>query len=211
MPRLLQYQPKSHDSAATTGNLFVDDEVKNLKEYIVTTENLPTIYCDLDETLVDFFDGADRTLKKFGYPEWRDKFWKEFINEEADVLRWSIITKQSKFWKNLKWLRDGHKLWEFIAPYNPHICSHATEHMPTCYPEKIQWIKENLGINTDERIHVVRNRGDKKLFAQSNGKPNLLIDDYEKNCNEFIAAGGLAILHTSAANTISELKKLGFK
>jgi hypothetical protein len=44
-----------------------------------------------------------------------------------------------------------------------------------------------------------------------NGEPALLIDDYIKNINQFKARGGIGIHHISAASTISQLKKLGFK
>ena len=36
----------------------------------------------------------------------------------------------------------------------------------------------------------------------------VLIDDREKNINAWVEAGGIGILHTSAANTIDQLKAL---
>jgi hypothetical protein len=46
----------------------------------------------------------------------------------------------------------------------------------------------------------------KAEYAEPNA---ILIDDQPKSIDPFIAAGGIGILHTSAANTIKELKKLG--
>jgi hypothetical protein len=41
-------------------------------------------------------------------------------------------------------------------------------------------------------------------------KPNhILIDDREKSIQPWREAGGIGILHTSAADTISQLQKLG--
>ena len=47
---------------------------------------------------------------------------------------------------------------------------------------------------------------------KSGGKrrPALLIDDFKRNVDQFKAAGGIGIHHTSASKTISELKRLGF-
>ena len=45
----------------------------------------------------------------------------------------------------------------------------------------------------------------------TNGEPNLLIDDYIKNVNEWKSAGGMGIHHISPTSTIAELKRLGFK
>jgi len=54
-------------------------------------------------------------------------------------------------------------------------------------------------------------RSDKQKYATTNGKPNVLIDDYIKNINEWEAKGGIGIHHTNVSKTISELKRLGFK
>ena len=43
------------------------------------------------------------------------------------------------------------------------------------------------------------------------GRPNLLIDDHIENIKNFRAKGGIGIHHTSARNTIKELRKLGYK
>ena len=46
----------------------------------------------------------------------------------------------------------------------------------------------------------------KKNYANAN---SILIDDMQKNIDQWRAAGGIGILHTSAASTIEQLKKLG--
>ena len=54
-------------------------------------------------------------------------------------------------------------------------------------------------------------RSQKQKFATTDGKPNVLIDDYKKNIREWEAKGGIGILHTNVIKTISDLKRLGFK
>jgi len=46
----------------------------------------------------------------------------------------------------------------------------------------------------------------KKNYAAPN---HILIDDRKSNIDEWRAEGGIGILHTSAADTIRQLKKLG--
>jgi hypothetical protein len=53
-------------------------------------------------------------------------------------------------------------------------------------------------------------RRDKQKFAKTNGVPNILIDDWGMNIDEWKAAGGIGIKHKSAAETIAALKKLGY-
>ena len=64
----------------------------------------------------------------------------------------------------------------------------------------------------EARIYAVK-RIDKARFAKDgrDGRPNILIDDHIKNIKQFRAKGGIGIHHTSASNTIRELRKLGFK
>ncbi len=183
---------------------------KTFKQFIVE-EKLPTIYCDMDGVLADFERGANQTLIGFGYPDWFSNHWKEYPQEKADELRWEIIKKKKFFWRDLPPMGDALALWRFIQKYNPHILSHAIKYMPTAKPEKTQWLKRVVGLNNPSVTHLVDNRGDKRKYATYNGHPNILIDDYGKNCAEWKDAGGIAIHHTSAVKTISELKSLGFK
>ena len=46
-----------------------------------------------------------------------------------------------------------------------------------------------------------------KLFSKKNA---ILIDDYQKNVDEFTRSGGIGIHHTDTSKTISQLKRLGF-
>ena len=48
-------------------------------------------------------------------------------------------------------------------------------------------------------------------FAQTDEKPNVLIDDYIKNIKEWEDKGGIGIHHTAVPKTLNELKRLGFK
>ena len=51
--------------------------------------------------------------------------------------------------------------------------------------------------------------GDKYKYAtDKSGKPNLLIDDFKKYIVPWEKAGGIAILHTSAEDTIRQLKEI---
>ena len=56
-------------------------------------------------------------------------------------------------------------------------------------------------------------RVEKQKFAMKSDmgrRPAILIDDFPRNVDQFKAAGGMGIVHTSTSNTLRELKKLGF-
>jgi hypothetical protein len=53
---------------------------------------------------------------------------------------------------------------------------------------------------------ILRYASQKQELAEPNA---ILIDDRIKNIEQWESAGGIGILHTSAADTISQLKKLG--
>ena len=54
-------------------------------------------------------------------------------------------------------------------------------------------------------------RAQKQAFAQTDEKPNVLIDDYIKNIKEWESKGGIGVHHTSVGKSIGELNRLGFK
>jgi len=171
--------------------------MKKLIELVeVSTEELPDIYCDLDEVLVDFMRGADAAVGG------------NFVKMDADE-RWNRINQTKGFWSNLGWKPNAKRLHDFIMRYNPHVLSAYTGRDPTSKVGKMKWLKKNASFKR-ANIHLVL-RSQKKSYATTDEKPNVLIDDYDKNIREWQAAGGIGIHHTNVGKTISELKRLGFK
>ena len=162
----------------------------------VSSEDLPEIYCDLDEVLVDFMRGADAAVGG------------SFVKYDHKE-RWNKINQTKGFWANLGWKPGGKRLHDFIIRYNPHVLSAYSGRDPNSRDGKNKWLKKNTGFKR-ANINLVK-REQKQKFATTNDKPNILIDDYIKNIREWEAAGGIGIHHTDVSKTISELKRLGFK
>jgi 5'(3')-deoxyribonucleotidase len=162
----------------------------------VSSEDLPEIYCDLDEVLVDFMRGADAAVGG------------NFVKMDKDE-RWNKVNQTKGFWANLGWKPNAKKLHDFIIRYNPHVLSAHTGRDPTSKVGKMKWLKKNAGFKR-ANVHLVL-RSQKQSYATTDDKPNILIDDYIKNIREWEAKGGIGIHHTDVGKTISELKRLGFK
>jgi 5'(3')-deoxyribonucleotidase len=160
---------------------------------------LPQIYCDMDQVLVNFMGGANKVLASQGL--------EPFQHTEKD-LKWEALSKVPKFWANLEPMPDAMMLWRYIKTYNPYILSTPSKRMASCKPEKIEWVRKHLG--AVEHIYLVPREDKQKFAVTSDGKPNLLIDDYEKNIKEWVSAGGIGIRHINSMNTISQLRKLGY-
>ena len=97
-----------------------------------------------------------------------------------------------------------------IAKYNPHVLSAYSGRDPNSKVGKMKWLDKNTKFKR-ANIHLVK-RSQKQAYAKNrDGEPNVLIDDYLKNINEWEAKGGIGIHHTNVGKTIAELKKLGFK
>ena len=171
--------------------------MKHLMELIeASTDDLPDIYCDLDMVLVNFMKDADAAVGG------------SFVATDKDV-RWKKVNQTKGFWANLEWMPGAKRLYDFIVKYDPHVLSAYAGRDPTSRTGKLKWLKKNTKWKSSH-INLVK-RADKQKFATTDGKPNILIDDYEKNTKEWISNGGIAIHHTNVGKTIAELKSLGFK
>lgn len=111
-----------------------------------------------------------------------------------------VLNNCPEFYASMPWMPDGRLLYNFIKPLNCEILSHATD--PKAKSGKKQWLKSN---EIEFKANLVTNREDKAKYANSD---SILIDDMESNVNEFIKAGGKAILHKDATSTINQLKQL---
>ena len=163
----------------------------------IKNEDLPEIYCDLDEVLVDFIGAADAAVGG------------NFAKADKET-RWNIINQIKGFWTNIGWKPNAKRLYDFIIKYDSHVLSAFTGRDPTSKVGKMKWVKKNTEFKR-ANIHLVL-RSQKKSYAKTKEeKPNVLIDDYDKNIKEWEAAGGIGILHTNVGKTINKLKGLGFK
>ena len=177
--------------------------MKNYKIFYKEAKgNLPRIYCDMDGVLTDFVKAASKATGQ----NW------EGMRHGQD---WDSIKNTPNFWSNMPWMPGGKQLWGYIKKHNPHILSASVKNNadPNCKPGKLRWISSNLKLNNSARINLV-NRVQKQDYTMigNSGKREqaVLIDDYPKNIKEWTAKGGIGILHTSASNTIRQLKKIGY-
>lgn len=162
-----------------------------------------TIAVDLDGTICDFLhlankitgmhiqegdlDSADKSVK--------NEFWKRIITH---------VASGNEFFGAMQPMPDAHVLWNFISRYPHFILTAAGNRIPNADPEKRAWVARHF--SSTVRVEVVESAAAKSRFATPT---TILIDDRAKAIDPFIAAGGIGILHTSAASTIAHLKALG--
>ena len=162
----------------------------------VRKEDLPSIYCDMDQVLCAFMKAADSAVGG------------SFV--QADKTdRWNKINQVKGFWENLEWMPGAKALYKKIMKYDAHILSAYSGRDPTSKTGKMKWLAKNTDFKRS-KINLVM-RSQKQRFATTDGKPNVLVDDYIKNIKEWESKGGIGVHHTSVSKSIGELNRLGFK
>ena len=151
-----------------------------------------TIYCDMDGVLVDF----DR-----GYQELTGMTTQQADAIGGDTFWEPLIQAGAKWWITLNWMSDGKQLWNYIKKYTPILLSAPSKQESSRLGKRV-WVKREL---PDVKL-ILRPASQKQQYASPT---SILIDDREKNIDQWEAAGGIGILHTSTANTIEQLKQLG--
>ena len=151
------------------------------------------IFCDMDGVLVDF-DKGFTTLSKGVKPDSlpKPRFWAMFYGLTKG--------KEREYWAGLPWMSDGQELWNYIKSYKPEILTAPPS--DKAKEGKNDWCKDNLG---SVKINFKQAR-DKHHFVAPDA---ILIDDKASTIDKWNAEGGVGIHHTSASNTIKQLKKLG--
>jgi len=153
------------------------------------------IFCDMDGVLADFEGGVQKIIPGFKHGEdSKNKMWKHIRRHQK---------RGGEHWFELEELDNG-ELWRYIARYNPEILSATGDPYFAADAQKRKWIPKFLEGNP--KINLVRKTVDKAAWAAPN---RILIDDKKEAIEPWEAAGGIGILHTSAADTIRKLKSLG--
>jgi len=157
------------------------------------------LYVDYDGVLVDFRRGfRDVTGHYPDAPQWNGK------------NKYTAVHKAKAFWANLPPTRDFDLLWGFLKNFDPNILTaYADWDEKDSKHEKWQWNLKYTKV-APSHFHCVARQNKKHYAIGPDGKPNVLIDDWKQNVDEWKNNGGLAILHTDAQTTIGWLKHMGF-
>ncbi len=149
------------------------------------------IYCDMDGVLADFESGYEELTGVDLKGEFKkgDDFW--------DPIKVAGVG----FWAGLKWMPDGQKLWNYLKPFNPVLLSAPSREQSSRIGKHV-WVKYKI---PGTKL-ILRYASQKQELATPE---SILIDDRQVNIDQWEAAGGIGILHTSTANTIQQLQKLG--
>jgi len=157
-----------------------------------TEEKSHKIYCDMDGVLVDFEKGYEDLTGQ--------NIRGQHVSGGPNF--WDPITKAGvQFWIKLPWMADGKQLWEYIKQYTPVLLS-APSREESSKIGKYVWVKREM---PGTKL-ILRSAERKQEFATPQ---SILIDDRKDNIDRWKEAGGIGIYHTSAADTIQQLKKLG--
>lgn len=150
------------------------------------------LFCDLDGVFTDF---DKRCFEVFG----------EYPNDINERYLWATITKHyPHFYAELEWMPDGKELWEFVKFYNPTILTGTPRSVKAAKNDKLVWCGEELGKDVPVIAGPTR---DKPLHAKPG---DILVDDRVRTKAGWEAVGGIFILHTSAKQSIEELKLHGY-
>jgi hypothetical protein len=184
------------------------------------------VFCDMDQVLVNFLAGARIVFgREFNHPDNGD------INS-----RWAVINALPRFWVDLPWMPEADRLWSRLIDTCPH-CRTMGENLipqpctcgdpnyipyvlsacpppdrnPSCPSQKKDWCVNELE-DFDNPAHciTVHSRAEKKQYAMTNGKPNLLIDDHPLTIKEWEREGGIGILHHTVPETLRLLDRYRF-
>lgn len=165
------------------------------------------VYCDLDGVHVDFARGV---REFFGLVLPRDTVaFNRIWDSESG---WKRLKREwPTFWMDLEPLRHSAHLWSVIRPYHPAILTAAPMGWSSAATGKRLWVQHHLpkfGTHPNETFHAVK-RSDKAHYARStDGRPNILIDDFSKNIAEWRSAGGIGILYEDSDRGVNTVKQV---
>lgn len=162
------------------------ENAMNKKEY--------KIFSDMDGVITDFNGRFEKYSDGIPPTEYEKRFGKEKFWELADG-------EGVAFWVGMPWMSDGKRYWDYIKNYDVELLSSPSRSQTSRLGKRL-WVRNNLpGIKL-----TLAQAAKKQNYAAPN---HILIDDRESNIEQWRSQGGIGILHTSAADTIEQLKQLG--
>lgn len=160
------------------------------------------ILLDMDGVLADFFTSALKALNANSkrdpitpqqYVEKQEFAMDKVFNITASKF-WQTI-ETNDFWQNLKPMEHADNLLSYLRMFKiPIVIASSPSFHSTCIPSKVAWLYHYYGIRVTDCMF-----GSKKYLMAKPG--TLLIDDSQKNIDNFIHHEGQAVCIPSNWNT----------
>lgn len=164
------------------------------------TKNKLNLLLDVDGVLADFMSGALKELnRKFNrsvtieeYAKWGQWGTYDYYGITVEQF-WGAIEENPSFWMNLEPYPWTYDLYKHLKSLGDVTILTAPSNDPDCSKQKYAWLSYHLGIGAKDIM-----MGHKKYLMAGHG---ILVDDYHKNVDAFVGAGGQAIKIPSNWNT----------
>jgi len=149
------------------------------------------LYLDLDGVMADF-DGSFPAV--FGLDH----------RDMADDEMWLKINGHPSFFRDLSPLDGALEFFRSIEHLNPIILTACPKsNYAHVAGQKVEWVRQHLSPHVT--VLPVLGGTSKPLFMHAKG--DVLIDDFRRNTEAWVAAGGVAILHREFEGTHTALVK----
>lgn len=161
------------------------------------------IYIDMDGVLADFDRGVEELCHLSAVNQSKKK-------PSQDDMMFAAMRGIEHFYDKLEVVPGAKKMFEIIFREYGNRCEILSgipkpkRGISTAGEDKVNWIHRLFSPKI--KVNTVY-REDKMVFCK--GPEYVLIDDYEKNINEWESRGGTAVLFTDSESTIVRLKELG--
>ena len=155
-----------------------------------------TIYLDLDGVFADFSGAVQKHCLGMTYNQHADQIWRKIETVPNFFLTLDILPDCYQIHHWAEWLSND---VQFLT-----ALPRLTGQLKTAQRDKVDWVHRT--IDRYAQVNVVSNWDQKQFFCRNDY--DVLIDDSERNIDQWREAGGIGILHTSVTNTIDQLKKL---
>ncbi len=124
-------------------------------------------------------------------------------NKQSDNVDWKKVNDVGNFYLTMPLMKDALDLWAYVECHDPIILTGIPYSVNAADNHKRDWVAKHLG----PHVQVDCCRSAEKFKRAQPG--DILIDDWTKYQHLWEQAGGIWITHTSAANTIEQLKERG--
>lgn len=154
---------------------------------------MPQVFIDMDGVLFDIFTHYEAN---FGVR----------CSKELDNVDWDKVRSVPGFYRNMPLMADWRPLWSYVSTLvrSPIILTGIPKSIPEAEADKRAAVLEKLG-----DIEVIACASKDKCLVLKDYPGAVLIDDWEKHKDKWIAAGGKWITHTSATSSVRQLWEMG--